>query len=133
MPNLPSGLPEQISDDEYLVRFLTQSKWFNTICIKPAAFLPYKGETSVFRQSPKPAGDLWKIADKEALPNVRGAAIIKARDVRESNLEVFSDEPPLRHAAIRNWPTNDDSAFQKSQQLDLALRLAEVAGKALLR
>jgi hypothetical protein len=133
MPNLPSGLPEQISDDEYLARFLTQSKWFNTACVKPVAFLPYKGETSVFRHGPKPVGDLWKIANDQDLPKVHGVAIITAQDVRESGLDVFSDELPMRHAAIRNWPTSNDSAFQKSQQLDLALKLAEAAGKAMLK
>lgn len=133
MPNLPSGLPEQISDDEYLARFLTQSKWFNTVCVKPVAFLPYKGETSVFRHGAKPVGSLWKIADEENLPKVHGAAIITARNVRESGLDVFSDEPPPRHAAIRNWPANTDSVFEKAQQLDLALKLAEAADKALLK
>lgn len=126
-------MPDNISDDEYLVRFLTSSRWFNTTAVRPAAFLPYKGETSVSRHDPKPSTTLWKLADKQNLPNVYGAAIVKARDIRNILLQVIPDEPPPRHAVIRNWPVNDDPTYQKAQQLELALKLAVAAGKALLK
>lgn len=133
MANLPSGLPKQIDDDEYLARFLTSSRWFSTTAVKVGAFLPYKGETSVTRNDPKPASELWAIAESQNLNNVYGAAILKARDVRGSGVDVFSAEPPSRHAAIRNWPTHNDPTTQKSQQLGIAQKLAEAAGKALLK
>lgn len=133
MPNLPSGLPEYISDDEDLARFLTTSRWFNSIAIKPAAFLPYNGETSVSRHGAKPIGELWKIADEQNLKNVHGAALFKAQNVRDAGLDVYSDEPPPLHAAIRNWPMNSDPCLQKAQQLELALKLVAASGKALLK
>jgi hypothetical protein len=37
---LPSGLPEQIQDEEDLARFLVQSSQFTTTSVKPSAFLP---------------------------------------------------------------------------------------------
>lgn len=37
---LPSGLPEQIDDDEDLARFLVQGNQFNATSVKPSAFLP---------------------------------------------------------------------------------------------
>jgi hypothetical protein len=40
MTMLPSGLPERVSDNEDLSRFLTQSGQFNSLGAKPAAFLP---------------------------------------------------------------------------------------------
>jgi hypothetical protein len=90
MPNLPSGLPEQISDNEDLARFLTSGRWFNTSVVKPAAFLPYKDETSVSRQGPKPVERLWNVVDGQKLTNVHGAALIKAHDVRSAGLDVFA-------------------------------------------
>jgi hypothetical protein len=48
---LPSGLLEEIDDDEDLARFLVQSSHFSTTSVKPSAFLPSPkdGETSVSR------------------------------------------------------------------------------------
>lgn len=136
MPNLPSGLPEQIADDEDLARFLVSSGQYNTIGVKPSAFLPSPNdnETSVFRFGPKPLKELWKIGDKAATGrNLHGAAILKAGDVRDVSLGVFASEPPPRHAAIRNWPLNNDPVLQKAQQKELALLLASAAGEPLLR
>jgi hypothetical protein len=94
---------------------------------------PKVGETTVTRNGPKPASALWKIADEQNLDNVHGAAILKALDVRNTGVEVFSAVPPPLHAAIRNWPTSNDPVAQKAQQIDIAQKLAEAAGKALLK
>ncbi len=136
MPQLPSGLPESIDDDEDLARFLVSSSQYNTTSVKPSAFLPSSkdNETSVFRHGSKPVKELWKIgAEAIAGRNLHGAAILKAREVRNAMLEVFADEPPLRHAAIRNWPQNMDSDLQKARQKELAILLASFAGQPLLR
>ncbi len=134
MPTLPSGLPEQVSDDEDLARFLTQSNQFNALMVKPAVFLPNPKdrETSVFRHGEDPAERLWSLgrsAVKER--KLYGAAIFKARAVRKARLEVIADEPPQRHAAIRGWPwVENDPAEQKARQKEIAL---EIAGDAELR
>ncbi|MGD9629225.1 MAG: hypothetical protein AB7V18_08270 [Pyrinomonadaceae bacterium] len=135
MPNLPSGLPEQIDDNEDLVRFLTSSGHYNSSIVKPSAFLPSPNgnETSVSRHSRKPAKRLWEIGLTAAgARTLHGAAFFKARDVRRYQLEVIADEPPDRHAAIRNWPLNTDPILQKAQHKELALLLSRTSSKPLL-
>ena len=118
---LASGLPDIVSDDEDLARFLTSSSQFNAYMAKPAAFLPSTNdrETSVFRHGSEPRDALWAIGNEHAARNrtLHGAAIVKARDVRAVLLEVIAEEPPPRHAAIRGWPwLDDDLELQRAQQ-----------------
>ena len=105
MGMLPSGLPEHIGDEEDLARFLTQSHQFNATMAKPSAFLPgpKDRETSVSRHGREPLERLWEIGLAAAgTRKLYGAAILKARAVRAAQLEVLADEPPPRHAAIRD-------------------------------
>lgn len=137
MGNLESGLPEEIAEDEDLARFLTQSSHFNTTQVKPAAFLPSPRdhETSVCRHGKAPAKDLWNLGTAAAGERtLYGAAILKASEIRSAQLEVFPDEPPPLHAAIRNWPWIDnDPDMQKAQQKELAILLASAAGSPFLK
>jgi hypothetical protein len=134
---LPSGLPEIVEDEEELARFLTQRSQFNAVLVKPAVFLPgpKDRETSVSRHGPEPRDRLWEIGRAATGGRtLHGAAIFKARVVRETGLEVEADEPPPRHAAIRGWPwVEADPELQKARQKELAARLASAAGSPLLR
>lgn len=132
---LPSGLHENIDDGEDLARFLCQSSYFNSKSVKPAAFLPYHGETSVFRHGLKPVKELWRLGSDLASSgrNLHGVAIIKASDVRKAGLDVVAAEPPPRHAALCEWPSHDDPAIQKARQLDIAIALASAAGEPILK
>ena len=136
MPQLPSGLPEIVEDGEDLARFLFSSGHYNTTAVRPAAFLPNSKdhETSVFRQGARPAKELWELGSDLAASgrDLRGVAIVKALDVRTAGLDVFAGEPPPRHAAIRNWPADNDPILQKARQKELAILLASAAGKPLL-
>jgi hypothetical protein len=126
---LASGLPEIVADAEDLARFLTSSNQFSTQMVKPAAFLPSvrDRETSVFRHGGEPPQALWAIGDGY-LPKFHGAAIVKARDVRATLLDVIADEPPQRHGAIVGWPWLDnDPMEQKAQQKERALQIASKA------
>jgi hypothetical protein len=132
MATLPSGLEEIIADDEDLARYLTASSQFNAIMVKPAAFLPNPKdrETSVFRHGSEPRGRLWAIGIEHAAGgrNLHGAAICKARHVREAQLEVVAEEPPPRHAVIRGWPFSEaDPELQKAKQKALATLIASKA------
>lgn len=134
---LPSGLPEQIDDDEDLARFLVQSNQFNATSVKPSAFLPNPKdhETSVSRHGPEPADRLWALG-RPAAGNrpLYGVAFVKASDVRAARLEVAPSEPPDRHAVIRGWPWHEsDPVEQKAQQKERALHLASVAGPPVFR
>jgi hypothetical protein len=132
METLPSGLSERVVDEEDLARFLTSSSQFNSEMAKPSAFLPETKtrETSVFRHGSEPRENLWAIGQVHVAQgrNIHGAAIIKARDVRISQLEVAAYEPPPRHAAIKNWPWIEyDPELRKAQQKELANLLASKA------
>lgn len=132
---LPSGLPEHVGDEEDLARFLTQSSQFNTIMVKPAAFVPSAkdGETSVSRHGADPAVRLWAMGLQAAgTRSLYGAAIVKARVVRETTLEAEADEPPPRHAMIVGWPSDADPELQKAKRKELAIRLASAACLPLL-
>lgn len=136
MAKLLSGLPEEIADEEDLARFLTSSNQFNKIIVKPSAFLPnpHGRETSVSHHGREPSKTLWEIGIAAAGERtLHGAAIFKASAVRSVKLQVFADEPPLRHAAIRNWPwIESDIELQKAQQKQIANDLASVAGEPYL-
>ena len=130
---LASGLPDIVSDDEDLARFLTSTSQFNAQMAKPAAFLPATSdrETSILRHGSEPRDALWAIGDEYVggIRRVHGAAIMKTADVRAALLDVIADEPPARHAAIRGWPWLDDLELQKAQQKE---RAALIASKAAL-
>ena len=134
---LPSGLLETIADDEELARFLTQSNQFNTIMVKPVAFLPNPKdrETSVSRHGREPLKPLWEMGLVAAgTRTLYGAAIFKARDVKTAQLEVHSKEPPPRHAVIVGWPWIDsDPDLQRAQQKERAVVLASAAGAPFMR
>lgn len=137
MTSVPSGLPELIADEEDLARFLTQSGHYNATMVKPVAFLPSPRDrqTSVSRHGAEPLPELWALGLSAAgSRTLHGAAILKAISVKTAGLEVVPDEPPLRHALIRNWPWNEsDPELQKVQQKERAALLASAAGKPLLR
>lgn len=131
MGTLGSGLPELVSDDEDIARFLTQSSHYNSLMAKPSAFLPNPKhrETSVSRHGRDPLDRLWELGRLAAgNRNLHGAALLKAQSIRAAALEVLAAEPPPRHAAIRRWPwIEKDLELQKAQQLSAAQDLAKNA------
>jgi hypothetical protein len=132
MDMLFSGLPEQVADEEDLARFLTSSNQFNTKGVRHTVFLPEPKaqETSVFRHEGEPREALWAIGNEHASQGrtIHGAAILKAGEIRVVRLEVIADEPPPRHAAIRNWPwIGDDPDLLKAERMELAMALASKA------
>ena len=124
---MESRLPKQIADAEDIARFLTQSGHFNTAGTKQTAFLPSpkSGETSVSRHGKEPLARL-KLLGKAAAGgrNLYGAAILKAKDIREVSLAILPDEPPPYHAVIRNWPCDNDPMLEKAKHKELAIILA---------
>lgn len=128
---LPSGLPELVADDEPLARFLTSSSLFNAAMVKPAAYLPNPkdGSTSVFRHGADPRDSLLRIAKDHVLGQrtLHGVAICRARHVREAQLDVVADEPPVRHANIAGWPIASDPELTRARQKERALLIAQHA------
>ena len=91
---LSSGLAEIVDDGESLARFLTSSSQFNSIGVKPSAFLPNprNGETSVFRHGSQPKESLWQIGQNQLAGSrtIHGAAIVKTIHVRSAGLNVVA-------------------------------------------
>ena len=132
MPVLPSGLAELVADEEDLARFLTSSSQFNGASLKPSALLPNPKtrDTSVFRQAAKPSSNLWALADAHLGEGRKchGAAVFRARHVREASLDVLASEPPARHANIVGWAwAEDDPELAKARHKELALRIGQEA------
>lgn len=137
MGMLLSGLADAVEDDEDLARFLTSSRQYNAVMAKPAAFLPNPKdhETSVFRHGLEPRQALWTIGLDYVVRDrpLYGAAIFKARAVREAALEVLPTEPPPRHASIVQWPwLADDPDLQRARQTEHAALIAQHAALVLL-
>ena len=140
MAMLPSGLPEQVADDEDLSRFLTQSSHYrrnpgDSYMAKPAAFLPNPKtrNSSVFRigNETERLRQIFEDTQKGDR-TLKGLAFFKAADVRAANLEVIPEEKPPElppaHANIEGWPWLDhDPELQKAQQKDLANLIASKA------
>ena len=129
---LPSGLDEQVGDEEYLARFLVSSSLFSSAGVKAAAFLPNpaNGETSVFRHGLESLESLWRIAAEHLGANrtVHGAALVQAIHVRSAGLQVAAKEPPPRHANIVGWPRRDDDPILgKAACKERALMIAQYA------
>jgi hypothetical protein len=132
MANLLSGLPDLVAGEEDLARFITSSGGYNSLGAKPSAFMPEieHRETSVFRHDGKPPEELWAMGEQYAAQGrtIYGAAFVKANNVRAIQLDVFADEPPPRHAVIRNWPwTESDPDLRKAAHKELAILLARDA------
>jgi hypothetical protein len=130
--SLPSGLPEEIADEEPLARFLKCSGHFNSTVVKPAAFMPSPkdGKTSVFRHGAEPREVLEAIGRAEVAKDgsLHGAAILTAGSVRAAGLEVEAVEPPPRHADITGWPWLEaDREFGKARRKEIALVLVQNA------
>lgn len=126
---LPSGLPSMVVDEEVLARFITSESHFNLKGTKPTAFMPEieARETSVIRHNGNPLDELWAIGEAHVAQGrtIYGAAFIKAKKIRERELDVIADEPPPRHAAIRNWPwVEPDQDLRKAKHKELAILLA---------
>ena len=129
---LPSGLPEIVDDTEDLARFLTSSSQFNTAGVKPSALLPNpkNAETSVFRHGSESSESLWRIGDQYLAGSrtLHGAAIFKAKHVRDASLEVSAQEPPPRHANIVGWPlSQNDPEMTKAERIERAALIAQYA------
>lgn len=131
MATLPSGLPDTITDEEDLARFLTSSRYFNSTMVKPAAFLPSgdRPETSVSRHGIAPLDLLIALGRGAAGDrNLHGAAIFKAKTARAAGLDAVVDEPPPRHALLVGWPVSpNDPDLERAKQKEMAAIIASNA------
>lgn len=130
---LDSGLPETITPEEALAKYILSSSHFSRVHgrVKPAAFIPPPGKgSSVFRISQLLMEHVKAIgrsvaAARQPPRTLYGHAEVAAEAVFRTGLKVSAAEPPPWHADILGWPE------EKDIQLELAQSLAEVAALAL--
>ena len=129
---LQSGLADIVAGEEDVARFLTSSKQFNAVMVKPSAFLPNpkNGRKSVYRHGGHPRESLWRIWDEYVAGDgtLHGAAIVKVTHIRSAQLDVVAQEPPPRHANIVGWPwSQTDPEMGKAEQRERAVLIAQHA------
>lgn len=116
--------------------------------LRPNAFLPHRGEVSVFRVDG--LGEVERIgigadiafererkhreselAKGHSYPEEKctfrylGRGELVAYDVRTNGLDVIAKEPPERHANILGWPQGSGKKADVAAQLLLAIKLLE--------
>ncbi len=95
-----------------------------TFRLRPAAFMPYRGELSVFRIDGLDDGEVWEhVAVHARRPGRRmhGRGDFLVADIRGDALKLNLDDSPPRHGNLIGWPA------ERHEQLALARELATVA------
>lgn len=121
-----TSLGSEIRNNETLSRYVFSRSHFSpqTARVKYNAFMPRQGEVSVFRIDQLSEKQIWTTGAEIASGGNRklhARGDIRALVVRESRLDVVSDEPPTRHANVIGWPQ------EKSEQQLIAQQLAASA------
>lgn len=95
--------------------------------MKPRAFLPLDGETSVFRTQDVSEPEIWQLAVVHVEPT-RGRCLARgdltAALVYGVGLEVMPDDEIERHAVINGWPAEKDEQLTLAQELAASATLA---------
>jgi hypothetical protein len=149
-------LSQIVTDREMLARYILTESWLYKdnragSPLKANAFMPYRGEVSVFRVDE--LNSTQRIAIGEAVAKererkhreaalsqghaypetkctyrYRGRGELTAGDVRINGLDVISQEPPERHANICGWPPQSgNKRTDEAAQMLYALKLQQKA------
>ncbi|HRD54319.1 MAG TPA: hypothetical protein PKY96_16895 [Flavobacteriales bacterium] len=143
---LPSGLPEEVGDDELVARFARHdSKYFKRPPYRPkyGLFIPPRDSTalSVSRVSGKSEAVIREIGEHVVLQagdKLYGWATLLVKDVRAiRSLGVVSDEPDDHHhfhAHITGFPLKLPATVptEKSELIQVCEDLAEAASDMVL-
>ena len=125
--NFGVNLPNEISPRENLSRFLISKKQFSKTknLVKPSAFLPPKNlHLSVFRTENLPNKTIWEIGLHKVVNRMNPPRTFYARAdflaaiAISLQLQIVSDNKPIRHANIVGWPE------EKSKRKEITLEIA---------
>lgn len=113
----------KVLSSEILARFILTKKYIRQDkTVKWNAFMPHKGETSVFHVSGISDNEIWHIGEKFVVSSQNkplfGRTDITASIITDNGLDVIPQEPPVKHANIIGWPED------KSKQMEMAMQLA---------
>lgn len=96
----------------------------STFRLRPAAFMPYRGELSVFRIDGLDDRGVWAhLVAHAQRPGRRmhGRGDLRLAELRGDTLDLDLDDSPPRHGNLIGWPAD------RGEQLALARELATVA------
>jgi len=120
-----NSLPDVISDDEILARFILFSKWIRSDnTVKPDAFIPHPHiDLSVTRHIGLKENELWEIGKDVTIlrqAKLYGRTDIQSLKIRKNGLDIIPVPLPnnKNHANITGWVKD------KSQQKIIALQIA---------
>lgn len=112
-----------------IARFLSQKGHFSSQkqIVKPGAFLPRNGQTSVFEISGLGEEDVRHIGKAAGMSRgrgPRGRGELGTRDAIAVGLRFERDDVPPRHGNLVGWPSEGDEvkARCKAVAVDLAVR-----------
>lgn len=112
-----------------VARFLFQKGHYSAQkgIVKPGAFLPKNGQTSVFEISGLAEADVRLIGETAGTPrgrNPRGRGELGTRDVTAAGLLFVRDDVPPRHGNLLGWPSQGEEvkARCKAVAVELAVR-----------
>lgn len=113
-----------------LARFLFHRRQYapSKLVVKPGAFLPRNGKTSVFEVAGLPESDIRGIGKEVGSARgrePRGRGELTHGDVEDAGLMFERDDKPPRHGNLVGWPSPDDGG--KDQNKDVARRLSQKA------
>jgi hypothetical protein len=116
-----------VTDNEQLARYIFSKSHFSRQSnrVKAEAYMPNRGQVSVFRIDGLTESAIWEIGDDIATKRDRtlyARGDTKAHQVRKAGLDISPNEPPPRHANLLGWPENDKGGHKL-----IALQLAAVA------
>lgn len=106
-----------------LTRFVYSRRHITAVRVKPQAFLPRNGETSVFQTRGLSRDSVWDLrhaARQDKDPKGR-ADFSEASLGGSAGLRFVLDDKPPRHGNILGWPV------EKEAQIEIALELAAKA------
>lgn len=121
---------ERLDDKEKLARFASDKSHYRIAdnSVKPRAFDPQRRisaefqiiETSVSRVDGCSESEIWEMGDAAFVARQKLAIArsnIFVNQVRATGLMVVADEPPVRHAVISGWPSDDVEIETKMKEL----------------
>jgi hypothetical protein len=119
------NLKATVDDNEKLARYIFSTRHFSRqpTRVKMEAYMPSRGEVSVFRINGLDQASIWEIGSDVAKKRERtlyARGDTNAEDVRKIGLNIRPDEPPPRHANIVDWPPDNEKPRQKVIALQLA-------------
>ena len=115
-----------------VARFLFQKRQYSPKkgIVKPGAFLPRVGQTSVFEISDLPEVDVRRIGAAVGMArgsNPLGRGQLGTRDVAAAGLRFERDDVPPRHGNLVGWPCEGEEVKARCKAI-----AAELAVRAVL-